>query len=109
MVFVAVLIMLGNRLRPVHLIPPLPPLLDALAKPLPLVLPAARPAVPPRAFAAPALPALEAGAGVVYLELAFDDVGGLSTKDVSVVKKVASGSGGWSRPSERAKSLDCSK
>jgi len=60
----------------------------ALARPLPRV-----PRSPPRA--APPLPAgtpprlalviLDAGAGVANLGVALEDVGGLSTKDVSVV------------------------
>lgn len=59
----------------------------ALARPLPRV-----PRNPPRA--APPLPAgadpplppiLEAGAGVENFEVALEDVGGLSMKDVSVV------------------------
>lgn len=59
----------------------------ALAKPLPLVpLSPPRAAPPLPAGAAPPLPALilEAGAGVENFE-AFEDVGGFSTKDVSVV------------------------
>lgn len=58
----------------------------ALARPLPRV-----PRSPPRA--APPLPAgtplpapaIREGAGVANLGVAFEDVGGLSTKDVSVV------------------------
>lgn len=47
-----------------------------LARPLPEV--AARPAIPP-------LVALEGGAGVENLEETLEDVGGFSTKEVSVV------------------------
>jgi len=65
----------------------------ALAKPLPRV-----PRRPPRA--APPLPAaapprlapaiLDAGAGVANFGVALEDVGGLSTKDVSVVLQAVS-------------------
>lgn len=59
----------------------------ALARPLPLVPRRPPRAVPPLLAGPPRLaPAiLDAGAGVENLRLAFDDVGGLSTKDVSVV------------------------
>lgn len=62
----------------------------ALAKPLPRaprypalgIPPLPVDDVPPR-LDAPAI--LEAGTGAVYLGVAFEDVGGLSTNDVSVV------------------------
>jgi len=67
----------------------------ALASPLPRVPrdpPLAAPplpdgAAPPRLEE---LPTLEDGAGVANFGAAFDEVGGLSTKDVSVVMKVVS-------------------
>lgn len=65
----------------------------ALAKPLPRAPrypPLGMPPLPvddaPPRPGAPAI--LEAGTGGVYLGVAFDDVGGLSTNDVSVVLNV---------------------
>ena len=72
---------------PVPLAIPLPPL-DPLAMPLPLGIPPPLPAL----GIPPPLATLE-GAGVSNLDPDFLLLGGCSTKDVSVVRKVASISG----------------
>ena len=64
-----------------------PRLFAALARPEPRVPRSPPRAAPPLPAGAPlpAPPILDAGAGVENLGVAFEDVGGFSTKDVSVV------------------------
>jgi len=67
-------------------------LFAALASPDPRVPRSPPRAAPPLPAGAPlpAPPILDAGAGVENLGVAFEDVGGFSTKDVSVVMNVVS-------------------
>lgn len=69
-----------------------PRLFAALASPEPRVPRSPPRAAPPLPAGAPlpAPPILDAGAGVENLGVAFEDVGGFSTKDVSVVMNVVS-------------------